>query len=224
MLFKSFFFSLKHFKGGKDAKECVNIILNQYLKFFKKNNISFNIIKQKKQKNFYKNILIKINKISKYISKFILHENGINKIIRKSPFKKDSVQTSYCIVLFYPIINKKKLNINNEKFKIHFCKSSKPGGQNVNKTNSCVRIIHIKTGISVKYERERSQIINKKKAFEIIKYKINKYYLKTKKILINTKINRIYFFEKSLVINKHPIKKTNKLSYILDGNIDFFYK
>ncbi|MGX7589418.1 peptide chain release factor-like protein [Candidatus Vidania fulgoroideorum] len=220
MKFKKFFLSISHFKGGKDSKDCLNIILNQYIKFFKKKKINYYFIIKEKNKNLIKKIIMKIK--SKKNIKFILNENGINKIIRRSPFKKNSTQTSFCSVMFYPIAKKKNFYIDKKNLLFFYSKSSKPGGQNVNKTNSAVRITHIKTGISVKCERERSQYMNKKIALKILKFKINKHLIK-KDISINKNINRIYFMNKSLVINKKPRIKTKNILNILKGNIDFFY-
>ncbi|WP_458659136.1 peptide chain release factor-like protein [Candidatus Vidania fulgoroideorum] len=222
---KNFFFSLKPTKGGIDSKDCVKIIYNQYINFFKKNNINYFNILTSIKKNLISKIVIKLK--SKKKLKYLTKENGINKIIRNSPYKKNnSVQTSYCSIFFYPFLNDKKIDINKKQLSISFCKSSGAGGQSVNKTNSAVRIVHLPSGVSVKCQKERSQHLNKIEALKIIEYKVNKYYINIKKnkTLFSNNLSRIYYLNKSLVINKNPFKKTNKLLYILKGNIDYFYK
>ncbi|MGX7582476.1 peptide chain release factor-like protein [Candidatus Vidania fulgoroideorum] len=224
IFYKDFFLSIRHYKGGKDSKDCLKIIINQYFKFFKKHKIFYDVLIENKKGLLIKNILIKF-KVKKNFN-FILNENGINKLIRCSPFKKKKkIQTSYCSIMFYPLIKNQKMKLKKSDIIYFYSRSSKPGGQNVNKTNSSVKIKHIKTGILVKCEKERSQSINKKIALKILKYKINKFYLKkNNNNFLKKKINRIYYFNKSLIINHNPKMKTKNINLVLDGNIEIFYK
>ncbi|MGX7576432.1 peptide chain release factor-like protein [Candidatus Vidania fulgoroideorum] len=204
-------------KGGNDSKECVVILCKIYKNFFKKFNVKYEEIK-----NFKYIVLLKF--LSSKKINFLKKEKGIHKIIRYSPYKKNSVQTSYCSINIFNTkeFNESEISFKRKDLKIDTFKSSGAGGQSVNKTNSAVRIKHIPTNISVECQKERSQHINKKIALELLKIKVINIKSSYKKIYLENKIKRIYFFNKSIVLDKINNKKIN-INKILKGSIDKFY-
>ncbi|KKS84887.1 MAG: Bacterial peptide chain release factor 2 [Parcubacteria group bacterium GW2011_GWA2_43_11] len=80
--------------------------------------------------------------------------------------------TSFVLVEVLPVIEKKQLEIPETDFEISFAKSSGPGGQNVNKRETAVRVVHTPTGIAVHVEGERTQNANREKALALIEAKL----------------------------------------------------
>ncbi|MGX7586142.1 peptide chain release factor-like protein [Candidatus Vidania fulgoroideorum] len=214
---KYVYMNIFSYKGGKDSKDCIDIMRNMYEKFFKKLKINYLLFK-----NINYSIIIKIESFKNF--KFLKLEEGVHKIIRYSPYKNNSVQTSYCYIKIYfnNEIKEKDILFKRKDLKIDTFKSSGAGGQHVNKTNSAVRITHIPTNITVECQKERSQHVNKKNALEMLKYKIKNTNKEKVKYKIKNKIIRIYYFTKSLVIDKVYNKKI-PINKIMKGFINKVY-
>ncbi|MDH3004698.1 MAG: PCRF domain-containing protein, partial [Candidatus Shikimatogenerans sp. JK-2022] len=192
--------------GGKDSQNWVKILSKMYILWAKKKKFKYNIINNIKlnEINNLQNITLEI--YGKYSYGFLINENGIHKLIRISPYNKKR-HTSYASVNVIPInINNKNNNniyINSKDIILNTFKSSGSGGQNVNKVETGVRIIHKPTNLYIKSTNTRSQLQNKKYAFKKLKSKLlniqNKEKEKKKKInIIWGNIIRIYIL--------HPYK------------------
>jgi len=128
------------------------------------------------------------------------------------------------------------LEIPEKDLKIEFTKSSGPGGQNVNKRETAVRVVHIPTGISAHAASERSQVQNKEKALEIVKAKFFKLAKEQKKEIFETlKISKTTEIEwgnqiRSYVLHPYKLVKDHRTniethdvdSVLSDGKIDIF--
>ncbi|WGH26156.1 MAG: PCRF domain-containing protein [Candidatus Shikimatogenerans bostrichidophilus] len=206
--------------GGKDSNDWVKILNRMYIMWSIKNNFKYKDINNNNILNKKKTSIIKI--YGKYVFGFLYGENGIHKLIRNSPFnKKKKRQTSLAYVIVYPIKKKKKIKINKKDLILNTFRSSGSGGQNVNKVETGVRIKHIPTKITVEYTKTRSQILNKKKAINILKYKLLNFFFKKKK-----KKKNLYYIRNYIM---HPYKlikdfktgyKTNNFNKIINGNIN----
>ena len=112
----------------------------------------------------------------KYAYGFLKNEIGVHRLVRISPFSaKELRHTSFALIEVLPHIekqNKEELEIKESDIRVETMKSSGPGGQNVNKRETAVRIIHISTNITVVSQSERSQNLNKEKALGIIYSKL----------------------------------------------------
>lgn len=103
-------------------------------------------------------------------------ESGVHRLVRVSPFSAKKLRhTSFSLVEVIPRLPKAKaVDIPETDLKIEFSRSSGPGGQNVNKRETAVRLVHIPTGLAAHSSNERSQERNREKALEILKGKIFK--------------------------------------------------
>ncbi|MEZ4103228.1 MAG: PCRF domain-containing protein [Candidatus Paceibacterota bacterium] len=161
--------------GGDDAEDFVRILYEMYSKFFEKNNFSEKIVHEHKaQSGGYRNISVEVK--GKNVYGILKKESGVHRLVRISPFNANAKRhTSFAMVEFLPLVeDKDDFSIPKEDLEVSFARSSGPGGQNVNKRDTAVRLTHIPTGISVHVESERTQEANREKAEGMIKGKIIK--------------------------------------------------
>jgi len=161
--------------GGDDAEDFSRILYNMYLKFAQnKNWETFLVHKNENDHGGYRNITFEI--IGKNVYGKLKNESGVHRLVRISPFNAQKKRhTSFSMVEVIPKLDKSgEIKIPEDDLKIEFTKSSGPGGQNVNKRETAVRIVHLPTNISVHVESERSQAQNREKAMAMIEAKLIK--------------------------------------------------
>ncbi len=159
--------------GGDDAEDFSRMLYDMYQKYFDKHNFSSKIIHEhKNDHNGYRNITIEIEGKNAYGT--FKHESGVHRLVRVSPFNaKQKRNTSFSMVEVIPKIMKGEMSeLKDSDLRVELSKSGGPGGQNVNKRETAVRIVHIPTGIAVAAATERSQEQNKERAMELLKGKL----------------------------------------------------
>ncbi|NCU28842.1 MAG: PCRF domain-containing protein [Candidatus Moranbacteria bacterium] len=162
--------------GGDDAEDFTSMLLRMYLKYLDKHNFSYSVISENKNDfGGYRNISLEIKGKNAYGK--LKNESGVHRLVRISPFNAKSLRhTSFSLVEVIPELAKddKEIFLNPDDLRIELSKAGGPGGQNVNKRETAVRIVHIPTNISVSVSNERSQEQNKEKAVEMIKGRLFK--------------------------------------------------
>ncbi len=161
--------------GGDDAEDFSAMLLRMYTKFFEKRGWGFSVLHENQNDHGgFRNITIEID--GKFVYGTLKNESGVHRLVRVSPFNANAKRhTSFSMVEVIPKFEKvSDFEIPESELRVEFSRSSGPGGQNVNKRETAVRIVHLPTNLSAQADGERSQAQNKEKALAILKGKIFK--------------------------------------------------
>jgi len=154
--------------GGVDAQDWAGMILRMYERYLSSKGFRVTVIDQSLgEVGGIKEATLEVK--GSWAFGTLKHEKGVHRLVRNSPFSGKGLRhTSFAMVDILPEIKDKSFEIKPEDLRIETSKSSGPGGQNVNKRETAIRIIHIPTGIAVSSQNERSQAQNKEKAMGIL--------------------------------------------------------
>ena len=220
--------------GGTESCDWVEMLYRMYTRYLQKNNYSFTLLdSQEGEEVGFKSISILVKGANAY--GYLKHEKGIHRLVRISPFDSNNRRhTSFASVEITPEIdNEINIDIQEKDLKIDVYRSSGPGGQGVNTTDSAVRITHLPTKIVVTCQNERSQIKNKEMALNILKSKLYNIELEKQNSELNDfKENKSIGWgngKRSYVMCPYTLVKDNESGYetssvdkVLDGEIEEF--
>lgn len=222
--------------GGDDAEDFSKILLEMYLKLFTKKGWSYGVVhKNENDHGGYRNITLEID--GKNIYGTLKNESGVHRLVRISPFNASQKRhTSFSMVEVIPKFEKvDEVKIPAEDIKVELSKSSGPGGQNVNKRETAVRLVHIPTNLAVHVESERSQAQNKEKAQKMLEAKLYKlleaertakekgmYISKTTQIEWGNQIRSYVLHPYKMVKDHRTNVETAQVEKVLDGDLDEF--
>ncbi len=163
--------------GGDDAEDFSGMLYHMYEKFASRRNFSLSIVhKNENDHGGFRNITFLVEGRNAY--GILKNESGVHRLVRLSPFNAKKLRhTSFSMVEVIPKFSKtdeNEISIPESDLKIEFSRAGGPGGQNVNKRETAVRIVHLPTTLSVHVNSERSQEQNREQAMNLLRAKIYK--------------------------------------------------
>ncbi len=210
--------------GGDDAKDWAEMLLKMYAGYA--------------DKRGFKHYLVHDNTLEirgEGIYHLLKYEPGVHRLVRISPFdSKHNRHTSFALVEVLPEVAEidiAHLKIPADDLKFEFFRSSGPGGQNVNKVETAVRVIHLPTGIAAASQVERSQARNRERALKLLRIKLAKLLEERQEsdlARLRVKVTpewgheiRSYILHPYKLVNDKRLKvKINKVEEVLAGNLD----
>src|SRR3989338_3071127 len=222
--------------GGDDAEDFSRMLFDMYRKFIEKKGWSFALIhKNDNDHGGFRNITIDI--VGKGAYGTMKNESGVHRLVRVSPFNAKGLRhTSFSLVEVIPKLPKTGTEpIPADELQIEFARSSGPGGQNVNKRETAVRIVHTPTGLSAHSSNQRSQLQNKETALEILTGKLYKlreeervkrekgmYISKTTEIEWGNQIRSYVLHPYKMVKDHRTNYETSNVDKVMNGEIEGF--
>ena len=169
---------------------------------------------------------------------YLKSEIGVHRLVRISPFDSGARRhTSFASVYAYPEVDETiEININPSDIDWETFRSSGAGGQSVNKIESAVRLRHEPSGLIIECQQERSQLLNKEKAMNMLKSKLYQIEIEKKneqrdkressklKIDFGSQIRNYVLHPYKLIKDVRTNIERNDVLKVLDGDIDDFIK
>jgi peptide chain release factor 2 len=220
--------------GGVDAADWASMLLRMYLRYCERHNWSTEIYDTSyAEEAGIKSVTFRVS--APYAYGTLSVEQGTHRLVRISPFDSQNRRhTSFAGVEVIPVVEQSDaIDVPDDELRVDVYRSSGPGGQGVNTTDSAVRITHIPTGIVVACQNERSQLQNKATALAILQAKL----LEKKRHEEQAKIDALKGDSagswgaqiRNYVLHPYQMVKdartdfeTGNTSAVLDGEIDEF--
>lgn len=221
--------------GGTESCDWANMLFRMYCRFAESKGYKTKVIDMLEgEEAGIKNVTILIEGL--YAYGYLKSESGVHRLVRISPFDSNKRRhTSFASVDVIPQIEGEiDIKLEEKDLKIDVFRSSGPGGQSVNTTDSAVRITHLPTGIVVQCQNERSQYQNKQTALNILKArlyeeerrkqeeKMQSAYSKKQKIEWGSQVRSYVMHPYSLVKDHRSEYETGNVNAVMDGKLDKF--
>ncbi|MDP3954252.1 MAG: peptide chain release factor 2 [bacterium] len=221
--------------GGVDAQDWAAMLLEMYRKYAGRMNWEFNLLDESQgEQGGTKTAVAEIK--GRNVFGYLKGEAGVHRLVRVSPFSAKKLRhTSFALVDVLPELNDVKIEIDPKDLRVDTFRSSGPGGQNVNKLETAVRITHVPTGIVAASQSERSQSQNKEKAMQVLSSKLAKM-MEDAKVKELSELSQASNTEiewgsqiRSYVLNPYKLVKDNRTGVeshdpegVLEGELDEF--
>jgi peptide chain release factor 2 len=222
--------------GGTESQDWAQMLFRMYTRWAERNGYQTELIDlQPAEEAGIKSASFSV--IGDYAYGHLKAEAGVHRLVRISPFDANKRRhTSFASVFVYPEIEDDEFALDEREIKMDAFRSSGPGGQNVNKVSSAVRLTHVPTGVVVACQTERSQHKNRSMAMKLLRAKL--YEMDQEKrekemaSIVGEKKDiawgnqiRSYVFQPYQMVKDHRTNtEVGNISSVMDGDIDDFIK
>ena len=229
------YFEMHPGAGGTESQDWCEMLFRMYKRFCERRGFQIEVLDyQDGEEAGIKSVSFIVHGENAY--GYLKSEQGVHRLIRISPFDSNARRhTSFCAVSIYPAVSEDfNIEIKQDDIRVDTYRASGAGGQHVNKTDSAIRITHLKTGLVVTCQNERSQIQNREKAMQVLKAKLYQIELEeqNKKIKeLTGSISENAFGSQIRTYTFHPytLVKDHRTNYevgnvvaVMDGDLDGF--